>query len=46
MKKSTLASKANSLQVEELDVTRYHNGLWEQGDRLAEIMVEVVNTLA
>ncbi len=46
MKKLISVSKADSLEVVELDATGDHDGLWEKGDRLAEIGVEVVTSLA
>lgn len=38
-------SKAEALVITELNATGDHNELWDKGDRLAEIVVEVVNSL-
>jgi acetyl esterase/lipase len=46
MRKALLASKAEGLEVGELLAAGDHNELWEKGDRLAEIVVEVVKSLS
>jgi acetyl esterase/lipase len=45
MRRSLLASKSEGLELGELTAGGDHNDLWEKGDRLAEIVVEVVKSL-
>lgn len=45
MRKRLLESKAEGLVITELDAAGDHNDLWQKGERLAEIVVEVVNKL-
>lgn len=45
MQKGLLESKGDELVITELDAAGDHNELWENGDRLAEIVVEVVMDL-
>lgn len=39
------SSKSVELEIKELAASGLHNGLWEEGDRLAEIIVDVVASL-
>jgi hypothetical protein len=46
MWEKVLESKAEGLEVMELEATGDHNELWQKGERSAEIMVEVAKSLA
>jgi hypothetical protein len=45
MQKKILESKAEAVEVKELEAPGDHNELWQKGDRLAEIVVEVIKSL-
>jgi acetyl esterase/lipase len=45
MQEKFISSKSEALVVEELGANGDHNELWSKGERLAEIVVEVVNSL-
>lgn len=44
--KAVLGAKGEGLEVEEMEAGGDHNELWEKGDRLAEIVAEVVNSMS
>lgn len=45
MQKKLLGSKAEAVEIRELEASGDHNELWQRGDRLAEIVVEVAKSL-
>lgn len=45
MRNKMLESKAEGLEIVELSAKGDHNELWQHGDRLAEIVIEVLNSL-
>ncbi|TVY80600.1 Kynurenine formamidase [Lachnellula suecica] len=46
MRKKLMASKADAVEVKELEASGDHNELWQKGSRLAEIVLEVVRSLS
>lgn len=45
MQEKFVESKAKAVEVKELEASGDHNELWQKGDRLAEIVVDVVKSL-
>jgi acetyl esterase/lipase len=45
MQKKIFESKAEAVELKEMEASGDHNELWQKGDRLAEIVVEVVKSL-